>query len=151
MIEDREHFHSVVWGIGALVALFIKLPADRRQVGLSNVVELRFDFEAKKPAIVTANEKRNQMFIDGGDQSVDLKLFGIDPKEAHEKEVLGYLTRAWYFTNKTHLGRDGGVAIYKHKLGEEGGELPTVTYSVIDKRLSIAGGSYTIPDEGVRN
>jgi hypothetical protein len=151
VLEDRENFHSVVWSIGELVKLFIKVPADRRQVGLSNIVELAFDFEISKPTFVTANESRNQIFFDGGDQRVDLKLFGIDPKTAHEEEVLGQLTRAWYFTNKTHLGAEGGRAVYKHKFGEEGGELPTVLYRVRDERLRIAGGSYTIPDEGIRD
>ena len=149
-VQERAHFHTHVWAVGKLVLLKIQLPPDRRQPGYSNVVDVEFDYERKKdPAFLTANESRDQLFIDGGDQAVDLKVFGIDTP--HEKELLGYLKSVWYFTDKKHLGNEGGLAIYKHKLGEEGGELPAVVYRVRDKRLEIVGGSYTIPDEGVRN
>jgi hypothetical protein len=151
VVQERSHFHTHVWSIGKLVYLRIQLPPDRREVGLSNIVELEFDYETAKPAFLTANEKRTQMFIDGGDQSVDLKTFGIDTRTAHEKELLGYLKNFGYFTDKKHLGSEGGRAIYKHKVGEEGGELPAVVYRVLDKKLEIVGGSYTIPNEGVRN
>ena len=149
-VQERAHFHTHVWAVGKLVLLKIQLPPDRRQPGYSNVVDVEFDYDRKKdPAFLTANESRDQLFIDGGDQAVDLKVFGIDTP--HEKELLGYLKSVWYFTDKKHLGNEGGLAIYKHKLGEEGGELPAVVYRVRDKRLEIVGGSYTIPDEGVRN
>ncbi len=148
--RDRRHVHDVVWAFGPLVYLKVWLPSDRRKPGFRNCVDVEFDYEGKKPVLVTANEKRNQMFFDGGDQSVSLATFGV-PKEPHETVVLGEVSDAWYFTTKTHLGKDGGTAIYKHKLGEEGGELPTLIYHVLEKRLSLAGGSYTIPNEGVRN
>lgn len=150
VVQERRHFHTHVWALGPLVLLKVKLPSDRRQAGLKNIVEIEFDYEGKNPVFVTANEKRNQMFFDGGDQSVNVKTFGVPP-EPHEKVVLGEVSDAWYFTTKKHLGKDGGTAIYKHKLGEEGGELPTLLYHTIDKRLELAGGSYTIPNEGVRN
>ena len=148
-VQEREHFHTHVWEIGRLVMLKIQLPSDRRQPGLSSIVEIEFEYEGKNPARLTANEKRNQMFVDGGDQSVNLKTFGVETR--HEKELLGYLKEAWYFTDKKHLGNQGGRAVYKHKLGEEGGELPAVVYRTLDKKLEIVGGSYTIPNEGVRN
>jgi hypothetical protein len=151
VVQERSHFHTHVWSIGKLVYLRIQLPPDRREVGLSNIVELEFDYETAKPAFLTANEKRTQMFIDGGDQSVDLKTFGIDTRTAHEKELLGYLKNFGYFTDKKHLGSEGGRAIYKHKVGDEGGELPAVVYRVLDRKIEIVGGSYTIPNEGVRN
>jgi hypothetical protein len=149
-LQERRHVHDVVWAFGPLVYLKVWLPADRRKQGLRNFVEIEFDYEGKNPVLVTANEKRNQMFFDGGDQSVSLSTFGV-PKESHETVVLGEVSDAYYFTTKTHLGDQGGTAVYKHKLGEEGGELPTLIYHTLEKRLSLAGGSYTIPNEGVRN
>lgn len=151
VIQEKSHYHTHVWEVGKLVLLRVLLPSDRRQPGLSNIVDVEFNYESKTPAHLTANEKRNQLFIDGGDQAVDIKTFGIDPAIRHEKELLGYLKQVWYYTDKKHLGKEGGRAIYKHKLGEEGGELPALVYRTIDKRLEIVGGSYTIPDEGVRN
>jgi hypothetical protein len=150
VVQDRRHFHTHVWALGPLVYLKVWLPSDRRKPGYRNFVEVEFDYEGKNPVLVTANEKRNQMFFDGGDQSVDLKVFSVPP-EPHETVVLGEVSDAHYFTTKKHLGNQGGTAIYKHKLGEEGGELPTLIYHTLEKRLSLAGGSYTIPNEGVRN
>jgi hypothetical protein len=149
-LSERRHVHDVVWAFGPLVYLKVWLPSDRRKAGLRNFAEIEFDYEGKNPVLVTANEKRNQMFFDGGDQSVSLKTFGVPP-EPHETVVLGEVSDAYYFTTKTHLGNQGGTAVYKHKLGEEGGELPTLIYHTLEKRLSLAGGSYTIPNEGVRN
>lgn len=88
-----------------------------------------------------------QLFIVGGDQEVDLDEFEI--YEPHESEVLGHLKRILYFTDKKHLGREGGVANYKHKLGEVSGKLPHVIYDTINKTLSISGGGYTILPEGI--
>ena len=88
-----------------------------------------------------------QLFIEGGDQSVNLAEFAIDTP--HELEVLGKLKRITYFTDKKHLGKEGGVANYKHKLGEVSGKLPHVIYDVMNKTLSIAGGAYTILPEGI--
>ena len=90
-----------------------------------------------------------QLFIEGGDQSVDLAEFGID--EPHEKEVLGKLKRIKYYTIKHHLGKDGGEANYKHKLGEIDGKLPTVIYDVMNESLEIAGGGYVVLPEGIDN
>lgn len=90
-----------------------------------------------------------QLFIEGGDQAVDLAEFDID--EPHEKEVLGKLKRIKYYTVKHHLGKDGGEANYKHKLGEIDGKLPTVIYDCMNESLEIAGGGYTILAEGIDN
>lgn len=151
VVQERVHYHKDVWQIGALVLLKVKLPSDRWQPGLKNTAEIEFDYEAKNPVRMCANEDRTQLLLVGGDQAVDVKVFALNPKTPHEKEFLGWLTDAWYFTDKKHLGNQGGVAIYKHRLGEEGGELPMLVYRTRDKRLEIVGGSYTIPDEGIRD
>jgi hypothetical protein len=88
-----------------------------------------------------------QLFIEGGDQSVSLADFGIDTP--HESEVLGQLKTITYYTVKDHLGKDGGDANYKHKLGEVSGVRPYVIYDVLNELLSISGGAYTIPAEGI--
>lgn len=90
-----------------------------------------------------------QLFIEGGDQSVDLAEFDIE--NPHELEVLGELKRIKYYTIKHHLGKDGGEANYVHKLGENGGKRPTVTYDSVNKLLGIVGGDYTILPEGIDN
>ena len=63
-----------------------------------------------------------------------------------------------YFTDKTHLGRDGGVADYVHAFGEESAKRkmrilvsPTATYHTVNKIIGLWGGKYTIEPEGIRN
>lgn len=90
-----------------------------------------------------------QLFIEGGDQAVDLEQFDIS--DPHEFEVLGKLKQIKYYTTKHHLGRDGGEANYKHKVGDLTGKLPHVIYDVMSKLLTIAGGEYTILPEGIDN
>jgi hypothetical protein len=95
--------------------------------------------------ILSMNEAATQLYIEGGDQFVDLRDFGI--KTPHEKEILGHVTDVWYFTTKDHLRpEDGGTAIYHHKFGKI---KPTMIYDVPNQLLEFAGGGYTIPDEGI--
>jgi hypothetical protein len=99
-----------------------------------------------------------QLFIDGGDQSVDLEAFDIF--DEHEMEVLGKLKKVVYFTDKKHLGKkDGGVANYHHTFADRKRmfweppqkQRPTVIYDTMTPALSIAGGEYEILPEGIDN
>ena len=100
-------------------------------------------------ALLCSNEDRNQLFIEGGDQAIELSVFGI--KQAHELEILGAVTEIGYRTTKHHLGAEGGKALYFHETGEEGGRAPDLVYRTRDERLEIVGGSYTIEAEGIKN
>jgi hypothetical protein len=147
VIKEKVHAHTHLSGLGELRQLKILAPAGRYRVTLT--------FEDGK-TILAQNEKRNQLFVRGGDQSVDLKAFGLD-KPYHENEVLGQLLRVDYFTTKDHLRpEDGGTAVYRHtfrgssrfiSFGKK--RKPTVLYNTVDKLLDIAGGGYTIPKEGI--
>lgn len=145
------HYHKHTAGMGDVRMMQVLTDDGKARV------KIRF---SKPYPILSMNEKRTQMFIDGGDQSLNLKDFGItDP---HENEVLGKLERIHYFTTKDHLGDEGGTAIFDHKFGKKevgSGFLmkrkfkktrqPTVTYDVPNQLIGIAGGGYTIPDEGI--
>jgi hypothetical protein len=85
-----------------------------------------------------------QLFIEGGDQSVDLKQFGIS--RPHETETLGDLVQVDYFTTKDHLGSDGGTAIYQHKFLKP---YPHLVYDVANQQLIFSGGKYVILPEGI--
>lgn len=99
-----------------------------------------------------------QLYVVGGDQSVDLEQFEIF--SPHEKEVLGTLKFVTYYTIKHHLGKDGGDANYRHKFNDNGplikrgtraANRPTVIYDVNNKLISFAGGEYDILPEGIDN
>ena len=110
-----------------------------------------------KGALLAFNEQKNQLFVEGGDQSVNLDDFGIRP--AHEFETLGKVTDIGYQTNKTHLGDEGGEAVYVHKFrstNENGKHVvvriarePDLIYDVRNEQLLFSGGSYEILREGI--
>lgn len=133
--ETPVRYHSVLAGLGKLEFIDVKRDVDG---GITTI-------EFGKGTYLSENEKRTQLFISGGDQSVRLSDFGI--KTAHETEVLGEAVRVGYFTEKKHLiAKDGGKALYVHKFGPR---RPTVIYDTRNKLLSFAGGGYSIPSEGI--
>jgi hypothetical protein len=113
-----------------------------------------------KGAILAFNENKNQLFVEGGDQYLspaELHNFGI--RKPHEIETLGKVVALDYFTTKTHLGSEGGTAVYAHKLrttNENGQHVtvviaryPDLIYRVLDQQLEFSGGSYEIRAEGI--
>jgi hypothetical protein len=84
------------------------------------------------------------LYVEGGDQAVDLEEFGIETR--HEYEVLGDVAVVEYFTTKDHLGSEGGTAIYRHKFEDP---LPELQYDTMNKRLLFSGGGYIILPEGI--
>lgn len=151
------HEHSVVAGIGELVKLTV-ISRDGRKVTIKN-----FGVNAQgQPCILSMNEAATQLFIDGGDQAVDVADFGIDTPY-HETETLGQVKDVYYFTTKDHLGNEGGTATYHHKFGgirkvnrngrwvRARSPLPDLIYDVRNRLLHFSGGGYTLPDEGIAN
>lgn len=135
-VRTTLHTHDVLAGIGDLRKLRIKSANGHWKV------TVKF---SKPYPILSMNEAATQLYIEGGDQSVDLRDFGI--KTPHEKEVLGHVTDVFYFTTKDHLRpEDGGTAVYHHKFGKI---KPTMVYDVRNQLMEFAGGGYTIPDEGI--
>lgn len=156
VFESMEHEHEYFAGIGELIELVIVPRGESKGI-------LLHGFEG---AQLSMNERGvldgepAQLYIVGGDQSLDpktLRQFGIDPGK-HEQEILGACVNITYFTKKTHLGRDGGIADYAHKFGEESAKRkmrievsPTATYHTVNKIIGLWGGKYTIEPEGIRN
>lgn len=147
-ITTPIHDHKYLAAIGELEKLVI-IDASGYEVVLT-------DF---KGAILCQNEREDskgkkrkpQLFIEGGDQRVQLEDFGIR-EPIHEKEVLGELQQVWYFTVKDHLGDEGGEAVYRHRLKKTRfRQLPTVVYDTVNQLLEIVGGNYSINDEGIED
>jgi hypothetical protein len=155
VFESIEHEHEVYAGIGELMELVVVPRGEKKGILLHGF----------KSAMLCMNERGiiqgqpAQLYIVGGDQSLDsrtLRQFGVEG--THEQEVLGTCVDITYFTDKTHLGRDGGEADYVHAFGEESAKRkmrilvsPTATYHTINKIIGLWGGKYTIEPEGIRN
>jgi len=133
-VDTPRHYHGVLAGIGRLEFVSFYRPEGKAK-----------GIKFSKGTYLAENEKRTQLFIVGGDQSVNLKDFGIS--HAHEMEILGEVSEIGYYTEKKHLiEKDGGKGLYVHKFGVP---RPTLIYDVKNKLLSFAGGGYTIPSEGI--
>lgn len=157
VFESMEHDHEFYAGIGDLIELVIVPEGERKGVRLHSFAGAQLAMNEK----ALLGEPIAQLFIVGGDQNLGpdvLRQFGINPGKLHEQEVLGKCVDITYFTKKTHLGRDGGVADYVHAFGEESAKKklrilvsPTATYHTVNKIIGLWGGKYTIEPEGIRN
>ena len=137
-VTERIKGHGVLSGIGKLHSLVVLAVDGRTEVTLGKF----------GGALLAQNEKGNQLFIRGGNQSVNLADFGI--KGAHENELLGAGVEVAYHTQKDHLTPEtGGKGIYHHVFGKGGSRLPVVLYDVRNKLLHFAGGGYTLPEVGI--
>ena len=145
-VTKKVHYHKHLAAAGKLV-----------QLDVWGIDERGHKISGFKGAFLAFNESKNQLFVEGGDQSVNLADFGID--SAHELETLGRLTDIGYQTNKTHLGDEGGEAVYVHKFrttNDNGKHVvvkiaryPDLIYDVRNEQLLMSGGSYEILREGI--
>ena len=145
-VVKKVHFHEHLSGAGILKRLVV--------LGIDGK---KHSIQAFGGALLAFNEQRNQLFIEGGDQRMNLEDFGIS--EPHEVETLGEVKVIDYHTTKDHLGSEGGTATYTHKFRttNENGEhvtvkvarYPDLIYRVRDEQLEFSGGSYKIRAEGI--
>jgi hypothetical protein len=145
-VTKKIHYHKHLAAAGKLTHLDVW-----------GVDETGHKITGFKGAFLAFNETKDQLFVEGGDQSVNLEDFGI--RKAHELETLGRLTDIGYQTNKTHLGDEGGEAVYVHKFrstNENGRHVivriaryPDLIYDVRNEQLLFSGGSYEILREGI--
>lgn len=162
-IEETEHIHEHLAGLGALVSIVVRL-ANGKYKGQ------KFDMKAPDPDVappeqivhVAANEAANQLYLVGGDQSLDLEALGF--REAfnikHDGEsfevtdirdlmTIGPIIKLTYRTQKA-FDKFEDVDYY-HALGEDTKERALLLYDTVNQRLKIAGGEYSIQQPGVIN
>lgn len=160
-VTRKIHYHRFLWSIGDLIELKIRTEDGSAIVTLNEFggTILAANEQAFKDLVEEGRAHLTQLFIEGGNQRVNLHDFGIDPKRAHEVETLGKATKIDYHSVKVHLGSEGGDAVYEHKFRttREGdrhvtlrvAKYPDVIYRVLDHQLEFSGGSYEIRAEGI--
>lgn len=170
IVETEIHEHGVLPGIGELCWLYIRCEDDKGEY------DVRLDgFDGALLAMNEQADRHPQLYIEGGDQRVNLADFGIG-SDHHEMETLGRMVCVAYFTRKDHLSaEDGGEAEYVHvieppldedefaewgldDMGQDWDDVeeetdgavgPDVIYDTRNRLLMLSGGSYALPPEGI--
>lgn len=96
----------------------------------------------KKQTRVMSAPTGRQLYLVGGDQSLDLDDFEI-PDTGKHQVVLGEGVMLSYLTRKAPTFE---LVEWEHNLGEESGIRPSVNYDVLNGRIHFAGGNYYIED-----
>ena len=107
-------------------------------------------FDKDRQPILCSSPDRNQLYIVGGDQELDLRGLGFEgeSKIKHLMKI-GVAKQVTYFAKK---GFDNFEPTdYFHDLGEENGVKPDLMYDTLNKTLSLIGGDYRVLNEGITN
>lgn len=126
---------------------------------LGEMVELKVATLTKKDVVIdftgcktvlACNESGDQLYLVGGDQSIDLAALGFTGDKAKKTTVA--LGTAYELTYRTEKGFDKfKLTDYYHEIGEETGFQPIAIYNTLNQSLEIAGGEYKIKPEGIVN
>jgi hypothetical protein len=141
-IVTERHEHEWLTGLGTLVELKV---ATVTQLDAT----ISFARDKKAPELCSSEDGR-QLYIEGGDQALDLKALKMaGDKWEKDSMVIGVLYELTYQTaKKFHKFK---LTDYFHKLGEETGVQPTLLYDPTNRLLSISGGQYQVKDVGIVN
>jgi hypothetical protein len=140
-IEDAEH----VTVLGLLIELVVKSATGKNLI-------IEFDPQSPDkdaPPYLCSSPDGRQLYIRGGDQSLDLASIGLSGKWERDQMVVGDLRKVTYRTEKNF---DQFESLdYEHKLGEDSGVKPILCYDALNAQLLIVGGQYDVKPEGIVN
>ena len=146
-VIERLKIEDDLAELGSLVQLDVEMPN-------GDIMEIGFDWTDEDMVRLTSNPKGTQLYLLGGDQSLDLPdLKGVKGLDKVSIPI-GPVVRITYYADKHHLSgpkqQKRGMQYY-HDFGEESGEVPTLIYDRINKKLSFSGGEYKVKDAGIVN
>lgn len=119
-------------------------------IDLNTLTGLRAVLEFGDDTHLCSSPDGRQLFILGGDQTVDLGALDMSSDEwMRDSMVLGTAEKITYRTEKGF--HDFEEIDYYHKLGEDTGVKPQLVYDTINRRLSLVGGQYLVKPEGIVN
>jgi hypothetical protein len=150
-ITDEIHEHEHLATLGKLVEIFVETES-------SLLAHLQFD--PTDPPWLASSEDGRQLYIEGGDQELDLAALKMDGDEwRKDRMVIGQFAeperrdsrfpqrdkRKHNITYQTKKKFDDFEEVdYQHDLGEQTGVRPILEYEPRNKRLLISGGNYRI-------
>lgn len=145
-VEESIHEHENLATLGVLISLTVATISGLEAViGMTDkdARQLDFDETVADPdtMYLSTNEDGTQLYIVGGDQSLDLDALKLADMERDDM-VIGSLVELTYRTRKKFDKFQ--LTDYFHELGEETGELPLLRYEPRSPHLYITGGNYKI-------
>lgn len=97
------------------------------------------------PVLLCSNESGTHLFIEGGDQAIDLGKVGLGELKGKESIIVGPVTHITYHARKKFDGKEEEYD-YQHAFSEDSrGPLPMLRYDTKSKHLFLDGGVYHIP------
>jgi hypothetical protein len=97
------------------------------------------------PTILASNEAGSHLFIESGDQSVNLAALGLGELAKKEMATIGDVHYVTYHARKKFDGKEEEHD-YEHEFSEDSkGPRPTLRYDVRNKHLYLDGGVYHVP------
>jgi hypothetical protein len=148
IVEEKIHEHEHLWNCGKLMEIVVDTLTGK---------EMHLEWQDNNDApFLSASEDGKQLYIEGGDQELDLAAIGMDGERwVKDRMVIGAFapprnSRKWNLTYRTKKDFDKFEEIdYQHWLGEPSKELrnpaaPFLEYDPISKKLYISGGQYII-------
>ncbi|MCJ7501836.1 MAG: hypothetical protein MUP80_02080 [Acidobacteriia bacterium] len=140
-IVTEKHEHDWLVQLGVLVEL---------KVATVSNLDALIRFTGKDAPQLCSSEDGRQLYIEGGDQALDLEKLRMSGKKwEKDSMVLGVLYELTYQTQKGF--QRFKLTDYFHKMGDESGVQPSLLYSPRDKLLSVSGGQYEVKPEGIVN
>lgn len=132
--------------LGPLVELWV-LPVKGRSEKAIKITAP--DPEGEDAVYLASDPEGTQLYFVGGDQELDLENLGFDDSEHKRRVTVGVLQELTYRTKKGfHKFK---TTDYFHKLGEETGNEPFLTYDAVNGTMGVSGGAYKIEDRGIVN
>lgn len=144
--KEREHQHSVLWGVGPLVSMVVISP-----MGKEFTIYLKDpdSSSAQNVVMLACTENGRQLIPVGGDQKLSLESIapaGFKEIDRRDHMALGTIVQITYRTKKSFELHGREAVDFYHDLGAEGsrGICPVLIYKPLNPSFEIAGGRYQV-------
>lgn len=163
LIRESEHVHGNLAGLGDLTEIVVRLTGGSKAGGVTTLTAPNPSSASDSKIVrVASNEAGTQLYLVGGDQSINVEKLGFresfdvihdgetfEATDIKDRMVLGQIMKLTYQTRKEP---DGFKLIdYFHQLGEDTGTRPFLAYDTMNDRMLIFGGEYHVHSVGVVN
>ena len=140
-VVEEEHYHGHLAGLGQLMELKVTTVSGYD-------CTLGFDYkDSGKHVVLASNEEGTQLYLTGGDQSLDLKKMKMNGDYEKDSMVIGELYFISYLTTKDFDKFKPIIYEHTHGENEDTGDIvscPMLRYDLLNKRLYVDGGEYVI-------